>query len=155
MPILSQLLPSLVDVALAGARGRLRRYRLRLLLTALAGLVAIMGLAMLVGGAFLRLAACMTAPAAAAVTGGGLLIAAGLIALTARLLRRGRSRRPVRAPPPGGNAAIADLLGAAEAAIARDAQSETPSFAVTALLVGCAIGASPELRRALADLAAR
>jgi hypothetical protein len=155
MSALSRLIPSLLDVALSGGRDRLRGLYLRVLLVVLAGLVAALGLAMLAGSAFLALAVCMTAPAAAAVTGGGLLVAAGLIVLGARLLRRRRSRRPTRGPTTSAAAAIADLLSAAEAAIARDARAETPSFAVTALLIGCAIGASPQLRRAIFDLAAR
>lgn len=160
MPASSRLTSFLLDAVLAGARSRARRYCLRVLLAALAGLVALMGLVMLVGGAFLRLAECMAAPAAAAVTGGGLLVAAGLIALTARLLRRGRSLKPAgaaaaRGRTDGSTAAITALLAGAEAAIERDARAETPSFAIMALLAGCAIGASPALRRAIADLASR
>lgn len=156
----SRLMPLLLDAVLAGAPARRRRFRLRILLAALAGLIAVMGLVMLVGAAFLRLAECMSASTAASIVGGGLLVTAGLIALTARLLRCGRS------PNPAGDAAahertngtaatIAALLSAAEAAIERDARSKTPHFAVMALLAGCAVGASPELRRVIAGLASR
>lgn len=48
---------------------------------------------------------------------------------------------------------MAELLAAAEAAIARDARAEAPMFALLALVAGSAIGVSPTLRRILADLA--
>jgi hypothetical protein len=157
----SRLMPSVLDAVLAaGARVQVRRYCLHILLLALAGLVAVMGFAMLVAGIFLRLAECMTMASAAAVTGGGLLLAAGLVALTAWLLSR-RAARPAlgaAAAPDWANgsaAVIAELLVAAEAAIQRDARAESPRFAILALLAGCALGASPKLRRILADLVPR
>jgi hypothetical protein len=60
-----------------------------------------------------------------------------------------------RKPAPGGLGAIADLVAVAEAAIARDARSEAPRFAVIALLAGCVLGASPSLRKTLLDLVSR
>jgi hypothetical protein len=150
MLALSRLLP----FVLAGARTKVRSYCLYIALAFLAGLVALMGVVMLVGSAFLSLAEIMTAPAAAAVTGGGLLVVAGLIALTVGLLSRGRRRRPA-SKAASGTAALAELLAAAEAAIARDACSKAPRFAIIALLTGCVIGASPTLRKTLLDLVSR
>ena len=153
---LSRIMPALLRALLEGARHQVRRYCLHILLVAVAALIAMMALAMLVGGAFLSLADSMPAPAAAAVTGGGLLAAAALIALIAPRLSRGRSRRPAAAAThesTGGSiSALADHLEAAAAAIGRDGRSEAPGFAVMALLAGCAIGASPELRRVIAHL---
>jgi len=146
------MIASLLAGVLADARGRWRRYCLRVAAGALAGLVAAMGLALLVGSAVLGLASAMTPGSAAAVTGGSLLVAAGLIVLAARLLRR-RRRRSIGAP--AGDRAIAELLSAMEDALGDGVRSEAPSLAAAALLVGCAIGASPELRRALADLVSR
>jgi len=80
-----------------------------------------------------------------------LLVAAGLIALIAQLLRHARPRRSTN----GDAAAIAELLAAAEAAIGRGARAEAPTIAIMALLAGCALGASPQLRRVLLDLAVR
>ena len=147
MPDLSRLMQMLLHHALAGARGVVRRYRLSVVLGAVAALVATMGLAMLVAGVFLLLAESMAAPAAAAMTGGGLVAVAGLIGLAVWLLGRTRSRR--RPAATNGTSGIIDLVGAA---IAADARSETPLFAVAALLAGCAIGASPQLRCTIADL---
>jgi hypothetical protein len=109
---------------------------------------------MLVASAFLLLTETMAAPVAAAVTGGGLLVTAGLMALVAMFLRRARSRRQncgaeTRKSTTGSASCVADLLDAAEAAIDRDARSEIPLLALMALLAGCAIGTSPELRRAI------
>jgi hypothetical protein len=130
----SLMMPLFLRPVLAGARHQVRAYCVRILLAAVAALVAAMGLAMLVGSAFLSLAEGMSAQAAAAVTGGGLLAAAVLLALIAPRLGRGRPRRRPAA------------------AIGRDARSETAGFVLTALLAGCAVGASPEFRRAIADL---
>ena len=131
------------------------RYCIGILLAVLAALIATTGLAMLAVSAFLCLAVSMTTQAAAAVIGGGLLIAAGLVAVAARLLRRSRSTggatsRESRGPSAPG---IAALLASVETAIGREARSEGPGLALMALLAGCAIGASPSLRRAIADLA--
>lgn len=140
---------------LADLRDGVRRCCVRIVLAIAAAFVASIGLIMLVVGAHLHLAAQMPAPAAAAVTGGVLLILAGLMALIARQVGRGAPRKPVggTAPPRGGAAGIAELAMAAEAAIAADARSPAPRLALVAVLVGCAIGASPRLRRAIADLA--
>jgi hypothetical protein len=148
-----RLIPSLLDTLLADARPAVQRHCLRILLVILAVFVATFGLVMLVGGAFLWLAESLSAPTAAAVTGGGLLVVAGLIALAALLIGRGRRRRSMRKSTNGSASGIADLLAAMEAAIGRDARAEAPGFALIALLVGCAVGASPRLRRAIADLA--
>jgi hypothetical protein len=143
---------------LAGARCELRRSCRRLLLTAIAALVAVMGFVMLVGSLYLRLAESMSAPTAAAVTGGGLLVLAGVIALTTLLIRREAAPQPcpvaapVAAAAPSKISALTDLLAAAEVAIDRDAHAETQVFPLLALLAGCAVGASPQLRRTLADL---
>ena len=153
MAILSNLMSALPASLLTDARAAMRRYGLRILLAALAALVGTFGLAMLVGSAFLWLAECMTAPAAAAVTGAGLLVAAGLIALTAALLGRRRSRRTTSKATDGGAAGIANTLAALQTAIGRDVRADAPTMALAALLAGCAIGASPRLRRAIAALA--
>ncbi|MBY0431282.1 MAG: phage holin family protein [Rhodospirillales bacterium] len=141
---------------LADLRDDVRRYALHILLAALAALVATLGFVMLMVSAFLRLGESMAAPAAAAVTGGIVLVLAGLIALAAQRFGHGTSRKrvPETARPSVTDSAsgIAELLIAAEAAIGADARSKTPRFALMALLAGCAIGASPRLRRALADL---
>jgi hypothetical protein len=150
-----RLLPVLLALLGAGARPPLRRYGVLILLAALAGLLGVMGLAMLVGSVFLRLADGMSAAAAAAVTGGGLLVIAGLILLAGWLVRRRPRRRPIPAPRAGNAAVIAELAAVAQAAIQRDARSEHPRFALAALVVGCAIGASPKLRAALAALLGR
>jgi predicted cation transporter len=155
MLALSRLVRLLLPFVWAEARTEVRGYCLHIALAVLAGLVGLMGVVMLVGSVFLRLAETMTAAAAAAVTGGGLLVIAGLIALTVGLLSRARRRRPLRKPANGGMAAIAELLAAGEAAIARDARSEAPRFAIMALLAGCVLGASPSLRKTLLDLVSR
>ena len=140
---------------LSDLRDDMRRYCLRILLAALAALVATLGLVMLVVSAFLRLTESMAAPVAAAVTGGIVLVLAGLIALAAHWLSRGtRRKRSTAAAPPsitGSASSIADLFLVADAAIHADARSESPRFALIALLAGCAIGASPKLRRLLTD----
>lgn len=140
---------------LAELRDGVRRCCIHIALAAAAAFVASIGLIMLVVGAHLHLAAQMPAPAAAAVTGGALLILAGLIALIARRFGRSTSRKPAAgvASPKNGAMDIAGLAIAAEAAITADARSPTPRLALVAVLVGCAIGASPRLRRAIADLA--
>jgi len=147
MSALSRLMPSLLRCVVADAQSELRRHRWRIVLAAVAALLAAMGLAMLAGGAFLLLAESMATAAAAAVTGGGLLAVAGLLALAAP-----RSLKPAGDATDSASA-IADLVGAAAAAIDRDAHSETPRFALLAVLAGCAVGASPQLRRVIADLA--
>jgi len=152
MSVWPRVMCSLLAAMGARARDRVRHFGISILLAALAALIATMGLAMLVGSAFLCLADSMTAPAAAAVTGGGLLVAAGCVAATARLLSHSRSHRST-----GGAAAredgIANVLASVETAISRTAQAEAPGLALIALLAGCAIGASPSLRRAIAELA--
>jgi hypothetical protein len=148
-------MPLLLQSMLTGARGQARRYGLRIVLAAAALLVASMGCAALAVAAFLFLAERMAAPAAAAVTGGGMLVVAGLATLTIVLLGRGASHGPNSPAAAGestGGSAASDLVALArmaEAAISRDARSETPLFALVALLAGCALGASPELRRAI------
>jgi hypothetical protein len=131
---LPPMMPLLLRRLLAGARRRVRVYCARMLLAAIAALVAAMGFAMLAGSAFLSLADSMSAQAAAAVTGGGLVAAAALLAVIAPRLGRERSR----------------LRPAAENT--RDGRSEAAGLALTALLAGCAFGASPDLRRVIADL---
>src|SRR4051794_33661652 len=97
---LSPMMPLLLRLLLAGARRQLRVYCARMLLAAIAALVAAMGFAMLAGSAFLSLADSMSAQAAAAVTGGGLVAAAALLAVIAPRLGRERSRRrPAAAIP--------------------------------------------------------
>jgi hypothetical protein len=146
-------MPLLVQFVLSGAEEKARRSCLRVLLAAIALFVATMGLVLLVASVFLLLTDKMAIPAAAAVTGGGLLAAAGLIALAVLLLNRRGSRRTAMPKPAETDATnLADLLRAAEAAIGRDARSDPPLFPLLALLAGCAIGASPRLRRVLADL---
>lgn len=135
---------------LAGASVDGRRCRRRIVPALIAAFVAVMGLAMLVGAAFFGLAERMPASLAAAVTGGGLLAMAGLIGLIAWLLDRARPAVAASSPPASG---FADLLSAAATAIGRDAHEQAPQFAVIALLAGCAVGASPRLRRVLADAA--
>ena len=134
---------------LAGAHKVGRRCVRRLLLVAIVAVVATMGLTMLVVGVFLRLAETMPVSAAAMVTGGAVLVGAGLIASIACLL--GRRPWEEAATPPSATGP-ADLLVAAATAIGRDATEHAPQLAVFALLAGTAIGASPRLRRALADL---
>jgi len=160
MPIWSSLIRSLLAPVRARTRERVRRYCIGIVLAVLAAVIATTGLAMLAVSTFLYLADSMTTQAAAAVTGGGLLIVAGLVALAARLLGRSRSGRstggaPAREPTGSSTPAIEDLLASVETAIARELRSEAPGLALIALLTGCAIGASPQLRRAIADLALR
>jgi len=135
---------------LAGASVDGRRCCRRIIPALIAALVAVMGLAMLVGAAFFALAERMPASIAAAVTGGGLLAVAGLIGLIAWLVERGRPTNAGSSTPANG---LADLLRAAATAISRDAHEQAPQFAAIALLAGCALGASPRLRRVLADFA--
>ncbi len=148
-----RLMPSLLDALLAGPRATVRGLCRGILLAALAMFVATLGLVVLVGSVFLWLAESMTMPAAAALTGGGLLVVAGLIGVAALLVGRGRSRRSRRKSSNGSASGIADLMVAMEAAIGRDVRANAPGVALIALLTGCAIGASPRLRRVIVDLA--
>lgn len=149
---LLRLIPPLVVPALTGAQGEFHRHCRRIALTAVAAITAIMGSAMLVGAAFLHLAETIPAPTAAMVVGAGLLVIAGIIAAAAMLPGRANSRPAMGNPPDDRAAKMANILVAAEAAINRDARSETPLLALSALVAGCALGASPQLRRALAGL---
>jgi len=140
---MSRLLSLLAGAHLAG-----QRCRRRLVLAATVAVIATLGLTMLAVGGFLRLAEVMPAPTAAMVMGGAVLAVAGLIALIGCLL----VRRPA-APSRSANDRPADLLLAAVTAIGRDATRHAPQLALLALVAGTAIGASPRLRKALADLA--
>ncbi len=149
----SLLMPSLLDTVLAGTGAAVQRLCVRILLTVLAVFVATCGFVVLVGSAFLWLSESLSTQVATAVTGGGLLAAAGLIALAALLVGRGRLRRPTLKSTEGSTSRITDLLAAMETTMGRDASANAPGVALIALLVGCAVGASPGLRRAIADLA--
>lgn len=126
---------------------RMRQFFLFILCAAIGGLAAAMGFILLVGSAYLWFTQVMTAAAAAATTGGALLVFAGLATLVAA--RLGRADPPA---PASGND-VGTLLCAVQAAIAQDARSDTPVFALLALLAGGAVGASPHLRQVMGKLA--
>jgi hypothetical protein len=144
---------------LADLRATFRGYCLRLVLVALAGVVTIIGLSLLALGAVLGLAEIMVAPWAAALTGAAALVLAGLAMFATRWVGGRSTPKPARTPTPAPSGAapgeISSLVGlfdTLEEAIAADARSQHPRFAVLALAAGCALGASPRLRRMLADL---
>lgn len=141
---------SLLLSVLTGASVEGQRCCRRIVPAVIAVLVAMAGVTMLVAAVFFGLAERMPASMAAAVTGGGLLVVAVLIGLIAWLLERGRP--PATASPSSANG-LTDLLSAAATAISRDARDQAPQLAVIALLAGCALGASPRLRRVLAGFA--
>ena len=135
---------------LADLRATLRRYCLRLALICFAAVVAAIGMSMGAFAAYLRLAEIMAAPWAAALTGSAALVLAGLAACSTRWVGARSDPKPAASPEasPGD---LSGLLATLEAAIDADARSERPRFALVALTAGCALGASPRLRRILAD----
>lgn len=133
---------------LNGVATEIRRWRRQLWLKLMVALMAAMGLVMLMVSLFYTLQESMTPPVAAGVIGGALLGIAGLIAVVAPLLDRNRSDRPVRGEAPR---EPVDALALAVAAIGRDIRSDIPVLALAALVSGCVLGSSPELRRVLVD----
>ena len=133
---------------LNGVAAEIRRWCRQLWLRLIAVLMAAMGLVMLMVSLFLTLRESMTPPVAAGLIGGVFLGIAGLIVVGAPLLGRSRSDRPVRGEAPR---EPVDVLALAVAAIGRDIRSDIPILAIAALVSGCVLGSSPELRRVLVD----
>jgi hypothetical protein len=129
----------------------------RIGLAAAAGIVAlvVLGTTMwYLGDALLLLleAKGFTPPAAAGLTGLAGLVLAALLGLLARGVARSPRRRAAATPAPGADGIAADL-GALAAQQIVNATREHPYGTVGAALVaGLAVGAIPELRKALSGL---
>ena len=82
------------------------------------------------------------------------MVLAGLAAFGTRWVGARSEPKPAASPEAtsGDLSGLIGLIATLEAAIDADARSERPRFALVALTAGCALGASPRLRRILADL---